>query len=178
MADSVELLLDASADLFIREDWAALEHEGLPNLSRHGSASNAPHVTLAAASRIDDRYDADLTAAATAAPPGLVTAGFIVFPMRRKFVLARQVVVDQNLTNLHHRIWCALNGLSDAVPTTRAGVWTPHLTLSHSLTAEQLADALGVLRERTPERLRTGPVRRWDALEKQLILLGGADEQA
>ena len=36
--------------------------------------------------------------------------------------------------------------------------------------------ALGILRDRAPERLRAGAVRRWDAHGKRLILLGGDDE--
>ncbi|RJT77745.1 2'-5' RNA ligase family protein [Arthrobacter cheniae] len=173
MADSVELLLDPSSDLVLLEDWAALEAEGLPNQSRHQSFSNAPHITLAAATRIDGRYDDDLAAAAEGPPLQLVTAGFLVFPTRRKFVLARQVVADTALTNLHRRIWFALEGVPESVPTTLRGAWTPHVTLGHGLTSGQLANALELLRERPPERLGAGIVRRWDAKEKRLILLGG-----
>lgn len=173
MADSVELLLDPASHLFILEDWAALEAEGVPNQSRHHSSSNAPHITMAAAARIDDRYDAELTAAARDESLELVTAGFLVFPTRRKFVLARQVVADTPLLNLHRRLWFALDGVPDVVPTTVRGAWTPHITLAHGLTADELAAALGILRNRPPERLVTGIVRRWDAREKRLILLGG-----
>ncbi|TKV29101.1 2'-5' RNA ligase family protein [Arthrobacter sp. NamB2] len=173
MADSVELLLDPASDLFILEDWAALEAEGVPNQSRHHSSSNAPHITMAAAARIDDRYDAGLAAAAEGGPLEPVTAGFLVFPTRRKFVLARQVVADTPLLNLHRRLWFALEGVPDAVPTTVRGAWTPHITLAHGLTADELAAALGILRNRPPERLAAGIVRRWDAREKRLILLGG-----
>lgn len=173
MADSVELLLDPASDLVLLEDWAALEAEGLPNQSRHQSFSNAPHITLAAAARIDDRYDADLAAAAEGDPLELVTAGFLVFPTRRAFVLARQVVADADLTGLHRRIWFALDGVAGPVPTTVRGSWTPHITLAHGLTADQLAAALGILRTRPPESLTAGATRRWDAKEKRLVLLGG-----
>ncbi len=173
MADSVELLLDPASDRFLLEDWAALEAEGLPNQSQHQSFSNAPHITLAAAARIDDRYDDDLAAAAGNDALDLTTAGFLVFPTRRSFVLARQVVAGAALTGLHRRIWSALDGVADPVPTTVRGAWTPHITLAHGLTADQLAAALGILRTRPPERLTAGVTRRWDAREKRLILLGG-----
>ena len=173
MADDVELLLAPASEAFLLEDWAVLDAAGLPNQSQHQSFSNAPHITLAAAARIDDRYDADLTAAAEGDTLDLVTAGFLVFPTRRKFVLARQVVAHDALTDLHRRIWQALDGVPDAVPTTVRGAWTPHITLGHGLTAEQLASALDLLRNRPPERLVTGVVRRWDAREKRLVLLGG-----
>ncbi|MHA7210447.1 2'-5' RNA ligase family protein [Arthrobacter sp. MDT1-65] len=172
MADSVELLLGPASEGFLLEDWAALEAAGLPNQSQHQSFSNAPHITLAAAARIDDRYDADLAAAAGDALE-LVTAGFLVFPTRRKFVLARQVVADVDLTELHRRLWAALDGVPDAVPTTVPGAWTPHITLGHGLTADQLAVALGILRDRQLGRLDAGIVRRWDAKEKRLVLLAG-----
>ncbi|THJ68636.1 2'-5' RNA ligase family protein [Arthrobacter echini] len=175
MADSVELLLDPAADLFIREDWATLERAGLPNLSNHGSGSNAPHITLVAASRIDDRYDEELAAASQGAPFEIATAGFIVFPTRRKFVLARQVVASTALGGLHSRIWSALDGLAGSVPLTVRESWTPHITLAHSLTSDQLAAAFDVLRERKPERLGAGPVRRWDSHDKRIILFGGGD---
>lgn len=174
MADSVELLLDPPSELFLLEDWAALEAEGLPNQSRHQSASNSPHITLAAAARIDGRYDGDLAAAAADTPVELTTAGFLVFPTRRKFVLARQVVVDTALSGLHRRIWFALEGVTEVVPTTVRGAWTPHITLAHGLTADQVGAALELLRNRPPVRLGAGIVRRWDAKEKRLILLGGA----
>lgn len=173
MADSVELLLDPTSDLFLLEDWAALEAEGLPNQSQHQSSSNAPHITLAAAARIDERYDDDLAAAAGDDAPDLMTAGFLVFPTRRSFVLARQVVAGAGLTGLHRRIWLALDGVAAPVPTTVRGAWTPHITLAHGLTPDQLAAALGILRTRSTERLTGGITRRWDAREKRLILLGG-----
>ncbi|MHA7146023.1 2'-5' RNA ligase family protein [Arthrobacter sp. TmT3-37] len=173
MADSVELLLDPASDLFLLEDWAALEAGDLPNQSRHPSSSNSPHITLAAAARIDGRYDDDLAAVAEGDALGLTTAGLLVFPTRRKYVLARHVVADDALAALHRRVWSVLDGVADAVPTTVPGAWTPHITLAHGLTAEQLAAALGLLRNRPPARLSTGPVRRWDAQEKRLLLLGG-----
>ncbi|WDF33183.1 2'-5' RNA ligase family protein [Arthrobacter agilis] len=173
MADSVELLLEPASDLQLLEDWSALEAAGLPNQSRHQSFSNAPHITLAAAARIDDRYDDDLADAAAGPAVDLVTAGFLVFPTRRTFVLARQVVAHPELTALHRRVWFALDGVPEAVPTTVRGAWTPHITLGHGLTAEQLATALDVLMGRPPARLTAGIVRRWDAGGKRLILLGG-----
>lgn len=175
MADSVELLLDPASDRFLLEDWAALEAEGLPNQSQHQSFSNAPHITLAAAARIDDRYDDDLAAAAGDDASDITTAGFLVFPTRRSFVLARHVVAGAALTGLHGRIWSVLDGVADPVPTTVRGAWTPHITLAHGLTADQLAAALGILRTRSPERLTAGVTRRWDAREKRLILLGGTE---
>lgn len=173
MADSIELLLDPPSDLRLLQDWATLEAAGLPNQSRHQSFSNAPHITLAAAARIDDRYDADLAAASGGPAPDLRTAGFLVFPTRRKFVLARQIVAGTALTGLHRRIWFALDGVQETVPTTISGAWTPHITLGHGLTAEQLGAALELLRDSPPVRLVAGIVRRWDAKEKRLILLGG-----
>lgn len=175
MTDSVELLLEPEAERYVLEDWAVLEREGLPNLSRHGSWSNAPHITLAAASRIHDRYDAGLATAAISDPFELVVGGFLVFPTRRKFVLARQIVTGDALSDLHRRVWSALDGLPDSVPLTEGGLWTPHITLAHSMTAGQLAAALDVLRERAPERLGAGPVRRWDSREKRVVLLAGGD---
>jgi 2'-5' RNA ligase len=173
MADDVELLLDPASDLVLHGDWDALEAEDLPNQGRHPSFSNAPHITLAAAPRIDDRYDVDLAAAVEGPALTLLTAGLLVFPGRRKFVLARHVVADAAVSALHRRVWFALEEVADPVPTTIRGAWTPHITISHGLTAEQLAAALVILRNRPAERLVGGIVRRWDAKEKKLVTLGG-----
>lgn len=173
MADSVELLLDPASHAFLLEDWAALEAGSLPNQSQHQSFSNAPHLTLAAATPIDERYDAELADAAEGEALELATAGFLVFPTRRKYVLARHVVGGAALADLHGRIWAALDGVEGAVPTTVPGAWTPHITVAHGLTAEQLAAALEILRHRASGSLTAGMVRRWDAREKRLVLLGG-----
>lgn len=173
MADDVELLLDPASHRFLLEDWAALEAEDLPNLGRHQSFSNAPHITLAAATRIDDRYDDELAASVGGDPLTLVTAGLLVFPGRRKFVLGRHVIADEALTDLHRRVWRALDGVEDQVPTTVRGSWTPHITISHGLTAEQLAAAFVILKNRPVERLTGGIVRRWDAKGQKLVTLGG-----
>lgn len=173
MADSVELLLDPESHDLLLDDWSALEAEDLPNQGRHQSFSNAPHITLAAATRIDARYDADLAAAAAGPALTLVTAGLLVFPTRRKFVLARHVVADVALTALHRRVWFALEAVAEPVPTTVRGSWTPHITIAHGLTAEQLAAACVILKNRPVDRLGSGTVRRWDAKNQQLVTLGG-----
>jgi 2'-5' RNA ligase len=177
MADSIELLLDPASNASVLEDWAALETADLPNQSRHQSFSNAPHITLAAAARIDDGYDDALVEAVEGGELTLASAGFLVFPTRRKFVLARQVVADRPVVKLYDRVWRALAGVPDAVPTTVRGAWTPHITVAHGLTAEQVATALELLRHRPQEHLTTSLVRRWDAQEKRLVLLGGGGSE-
>lgn len=173
MADDVELLLDPASDLVLHGDWDALEAEGLPNQGRHQSFSNAPHITLAAAPRIDDRFDVDLAAAVEGDALNLVTAGLLVFPGRRKFVLARHVVAGEELARLHRRVWSVLHEVADPVPTTVPHGWTPHITISHGLTAEQLAAAFVILKDRRVGQLTGGIIRRWDAKEKRLVALGG-----
>lgn len=44
----VELLPDPPAETWIREDWAVLEAIDCPNLSRHTSPTNRPHLTVSA----------------------------------------------------------------------------------------------------------------------------------
>ncbi|WP_026549452.1 2'-5' RNA ligase family protein [Arthrobacter sp. Br18] len=170
MTDSVELLLDPVAQNAVLEDWKALEDTGLPNSSRHASWSNSPHITLAAAARIDAEHDAGLAAAAQALPIALATAGLLVFPTRNKFVLARQVVCSPAMMELHRRIWAVL-AVAHPVPTTMAGQWTPHLTLARGLTAEELARAAAAISRRELPPLHAVAARRWDSVGKAVVLL-------
>jgi len=45
---SIELTFDPATEAAFRDEWAALQEAGLPNLGRHPDASNRPHLTLAA----------------------------------------------------------------------------------------------------------------------------------
>lgn len=87
---SIELVFDDATDSLVRADWAPLAAAGLPSLAAHTSASNSPHITLAAGP--------DLIAADEGPWEGLpidvIFSGAIVFPAGTgRYVLARSVLL-------------------------------------------------------------------------------------
>jgi 2'-5' RNA ligase len=160
---SIELVFDEATDSLVRADWARLAAAGLPSLSAHTSASNSPHITLAAG--------ADLTAAHEgpweALPMDVTLSGAIVFPAGTgKYVLARSVLLTAPLLDLHRLLH---QGLSGALPQTCPGAWTPHVTISRRIPAHQLGTALDLLDLRLKGRC-TG-ARVWDSSTKTVTPL-------
>ncbi|KRE81292.1 2'-5' RNA ligase family protein [Arthrobacter sp. Soil764] len=161
---SIELVFDDATDSLVRADWARLAAAGLPSLAAHTSASNSPHITLAAGP--------DLIAADEGPWEGLpidvIFSGAIVFPAGTgRYVLARSVLLTSPLLDLHRLLH---QGLSGALPQTCPGAWTPHVTISRRIPAHQLGTALDLLALRLEGRC-TG-ARLWDSSTKTVTPLG------
>lgn len=150
---SVELLLDPDSEARIRGQWEALEAAGVPSLSLHTSASNRPHITLLAGPEL-----APPPAGALGAPPASVDLGAVLlFPHSGRFVLAWGAVRSPALDALHAR---AARLMPGAVPTSLPEAWTPHVSVSRRLRAEQLGTAVPLLGE--PFTAGVSGVRFWD----------------
>lgn len=168
--DSVELLLDASAEELLRRDWEVLRQAGLPSQARHAAASNRPHITLLAAPRIPDGMDEALAALAGVLPLPIHVAGLVVFRTGRGHVLARLGVVSQALLELHrgvHRVLCEVPDVAvNCVPDR----WVPHITLARGLTPAQVAHATELL---PPDHglVPLPALRRWNSREKTTTAL-------
>ncbi|HEY1155183.1 MAG TPA: 2'-5' RNA ligase family protein [Arthrobacter sp.] len=138
------MVFDGPTDFLISSDWARLEAAGLPSLAAHTSPSNSPHITLAAG--------ADLAAGQEvphpegpwqALPLNITFSGAIVFPAGAgKYVLARAVLLNAPLLDLHGRLHQDLSG---ALPLTLPGAWTPHVTISRRMPGHQLGTAMDLL---------------------------------
>ncbi|QGV68059.1 2'-5' RNA ligase family protein [Clavibacter nebraskensis] len=177
-AGSLELTLDAASDAAIRASWRALADAGLPSLADHAGETNRPHVTLLAASDLGGSADDAVRALAATAPlPTLRLGGLVVFGVPpRGLVLARQVVVDQVLLDLHVRIHAAVDQATadadadaapvEVVPHTRPGSWTPHVTVALRLTTEQLGAAVEALGRIDPLDAQAAGLRRWDPRDR------------
>jgi 2'-5' RNA ligase len=155
---SIELTFDPAVEAAFRAEWATLERAGLPNLGRHPSTSNRPHLTLAAGAALEPTdalravfgpRDSSAAAAPTdVLPVELRMSGLLLFPAGAgRFVLVRPVAVTAALLALHRAVHERVPG---AVDLTLPGRWTPHVTLARRLNATQVAEALGVLGEPPP----------------------------
>ncbi|WP_445443963.1 2'-5' RNA ligase family protein [Clavibacter sp. km1a] len=181
-AGSLELTLDAASDAAVRASWRDLADAGLPSLADHASDTNRPHVTLLAAEGLGGSADAAVREIAASYPlPVLQLGGLVVFGVPpRGLVLARQVVVDAALLDLHARVHAAVDRATDearavdpdagpaaeVIPHTRPGSWTPHVSLALRLTAEQLGAAVAALGRIEPLDAPAAGLRRWDPRDR------------
>lgn len=170
MVQSVELLLDEASDAQVRQQWDRLIDLGLPSQGRHPGASNAPHVTLAARARIDTTREPALRNEVACLPVPLRLGALACFG-RGRFVLVRLVVADTVLLRLHARVAGALGPDPDDPEGTgnlAPGRWTPHVTLAHRLSAEQVGGALAALEAWTEVDGAAVGCRRWDSVAREV----------
>ncbi len=142
-------------------------------------------MTLLAAEGLGGSADDALRAIGATGPlPSVRLGGLVVFGVPpRGLVLARQVVVDRALLDLHARIHAEFDAAPqgpdededldpdertapDVVSHTRPGAWTPHVSLALRLTAEQLAEAVTALGRIEPEGAPAAGLRRWDPRDR------------
>jgi len=131
---TVELLLDESADLVVREAWRRLADAGLPSQARHRSPTNSPHLTLATCPELTAPIRWELAEVAAALPLPVRCTGVIRFE-RPTSVLAWALDRDAALAGLHRKVWDAVAADSrpqDRNPLHAPGTWTPHITLGRS----------------------------------------------
>ncbi|MCJ1697450.1 2'-5' RNA ligase family protein [Rathayibacter caricis] len=159
---SVELLLDHESEARVRGQWEALEAAGVPSLALHRSDSNRPHITLVAGPELP----CPATGALGPLPAAVDLGAVLLFPHAGRFVLAWGVVRSPALDALHRRTVAAVPG---GVPTSLPESWTPHVSVSRRLRAEQLAEAVPLLGE--PFTVGLAGVRFWDGDTKTVTEL-------
>ena len=101
MVQALELTFDRRADEAVRAQWDALKDAGLPSLARHTGPTNRPHVTLDTRDEVADEVEPELAPVALRLPIELLIGAPLLFHARRRWVLARHVVVDRPLLELH-----------------------------------------------------------------------------
>ena len=112
---SVELLLDPATDAAVRAEWAALSAAGLRSQADHRGETNAPHVSLAVADHFPAEGEEALVGAVATVPFPVRLGALVVFGSRR-LVLARLVVVDRPILDLHAAV--AADGAGELTDTT------------------------------------------------------------
>jgi 2'-5' RNA ligase len=130
---TVELLFDDGLDALVRGVWDRLDAAGVPSLTRHGHATNRPHLTLATAAALPD-----LSGPLAALPVPVTLDGLVRFPGRAG-VLAWLVRPDEGLLELHRQVWAAVAGDN---PLHAPGRWVPHVTLARHASPDAAALAI------------------------------------
>ena len=167
---SVELLFDPRTEAALVAAWASLRAAGLPSLATHRGTTNRPHITVAVAhAGLDAAVPALSEVLSSRLPPeGLpvVVGGPVLFGgHRRRWVLARAVVLSRALQALHEAVHDGVAAATPGVPVealTRPDAWSPHATLARRVTAERLGDALSPL-DLSPLEGRVVGARLWDS---------------
>lgn len=162
---SVELLLDEVTSAAVVRQWRLLADAGLPSQARHRGETNAPHVTIGLATSIDAAAEASLVSATPALPLRVRLGALVLFGGRRHVVLARMVVVTQELLALHQEVSGALADCPGQVDHLATGRWVPHVTLARRIAPASLEAALSALADERAEPLDGDAValRRWDS---------------
>lgn len=160
---ALELSFDSPSAGAVVAQWAALKAAGLPSQADHKSMTNAPHLTLVAAVRIDPTVVAVARdEIAPLLPSRLGVRGLVLFGEGPRVTIAHLVEPDQALAAV-----VAL--LRPLVPGVRHPVWTPHVTLARRVPRRSLPEALEVLQTtETPRELVCDRLRWWDP-EQELI---------
>lgn len=143
MVQTVELLLDPASEALVRAQWQALAAAGLPSQARHTGATNRPHVTLAVAEELPAELEPALRQAAGTLPLPIRLGALVCFGGRRR-VLARLVVADRALLDLHAAVAEVVAGCPGRSPLAEPGRWTPHVTLARGLSTEEVGTAVAV----------------------------------
>jgi 2'-5' RNA ligase len=156
MVQSVELLLDDTADAEIRRQWQLLTQAGV----RSPAADHRPHITLAVARQIWPRLEQALDRQEFRPLP-IRLGGLVVFGSRSP-ILVRLVVPTEPLLELQRRIFGVIAQCPGVPSNVRPDAWTPHVTLARRLKPQQLGEAiLAVAGDRDFPATVVG-VRRWD----------------
>jgi hypothetical protein len=155
---SIEMTFDETTEARIRDDWRRLAEAGLPSLASHTAASNRPHLTLVAGADLAPPTGPLLR------PATIHFAGLLLFPHRDRYVLAWSVVRGPALDRVQREL-----RQPEVLPTSQPDAWTPPVTLSRRLLADQVAAALPLVG--APFVGHTAGLRFWDGETKTLTAI-------
>jgi hypothetical protein len=158
---TVELLLDAEAEAWVRGLWRRLHDAGLKSLATHPHVSNRPHLTLAVGSSV----------------AGLPRLGLPV-PVRLGPVrsLGRGLVLAADGPALRELQAVVCAALDDANPLHAPSSWVPHVSLALNMPPAQHDAALTLLGDVSARAASAVAARSWDT-ENRVVspLTGGGD---
>lgn len=160
---ALELSFDEPSASAVLAQWEALRRAGLPSQAEHRSMTNAPHLTLVAASPVDPALVAPAVEwVAPLLPTPLVVRGLVLLGTGPRVTLAHLVEPTPELA-------AATGRLRAQVPALRHPVWTPHVTLARRVPRARVAHALEVLAAVEPLRTLVADRLRWWDPERDVV---------
>lgn len=136
---ALELSFNPESTAAVLAQWEALKGAGLPSQSDHRSMTNAPHLTVVAATHVPQ---ASLQLARQEVgpllPTRIVVRGLVLFGQGARVTVAHLVEPDAALAAAAARV-------RELVPDLRHPVWTPHVTLARRVPRTALPQVLDVL---------------------------------
>ena len=128
--------------------WTALSAEGVPTLATETHCAHRPHLSLLVAHWLPEHEAIEALGPVPQEPLRLVVNSCGVFPPG---VLFLACVADADMLAEQERVYDIVAPLARSPwPDYAPGVWTPHITISWSLTAAQLSSALPTVLPQLP----------------------------
>lgn len=154
---ALELSFTRESTAAVVAQWEALRAAGLPSQADHKSMTNAPHLTVVAATRVPEAaVRAGRDEVGPLLPTRIVTRGLVLFGQGARVTVAHLVEPDAALAAAAARVRAV-------VPDLRHPVWTPHVTLARRVPRTVLPDVLDVLHATAnPDELVCDRLRWWD----------------
>lgn len=153
---SVELLLDETAEAAIRRQWQLLAAAGISS----PTPDHRPHITVAVAREIWPRLDRALSQHPFRPLPVRI-GGLLIFGARHP-ILVRPVVPTEELLALQRRIAAIVEPCPGVPATMRPGAWTPHVTLARRLKPDRVGAAMEAVATDRDSTATVVGIRRWD----------------
>lgn len=166
---ALELSFDEPSERAVVAQWEAFRAAGIPSQADHRSMTNAPHLTVVAATGIDP---AAVPRAAQLLRPLLPTQiqlrGLLLLGDGPRVTIAHLAEPDAETAAVAAHV----RGL---VPHRRHPVWTPHVTLARRVPRRLLPAALEVLQATPAPRVLVADRLRWwdpDLKEIEVVARG------
>lgn len=151
---ALELVPDEEGQELVRRDWQALHDAGLPSELDHRSPTDAPHITVVAASDLPDgALDVARVRLGNLLPVGARAAGLLLLGGEH-LTVARAVHLDDDVVR-------RVLAVRVQVPDRLHVGWLPHLRLARGVDRADAQRAVDVLGHEDVVLTLT-ELRRWD----------------
>ena len=171
MALALCLLFDPRTERLVRELWARLEANGIRTLLSHTHGHHHPHLSYAVLLEWDDKaVRAAVAALPQAGPVEVGVQGTVLFPRGRA---AMACSVTSEVTARQERAVSALVATGAMLHRHyEPGHWTPHVSVSTGVSADEMSSVVGAVSDVLPLTLRADRAALIDTSDGQVWPLG------